>query len=115
MENLTKENFFNELMEKYPAAMANFCKWIDEYKKRVDWHGLFNWNYHAGEKEPDGKDKYRYPKFHEIPYEMQIGIILKWMQEATEQDESMLDVRNDFIEMMELYNSHLNEKNDSIS
>lgn len=41
-EPLTKENFWNGMMEKYPAAMQKFCKWIDEYKIREPWEQLFD-------------------------------------------------------------------------
>jgi hypothetical protein len=40
-QTLTKENFFNGMIEKYPKAMNHFCEWIDNYKKAVDWDGLF--------------------------------------------------------------------------
>lgn len=42
MENLNKENFWNAMHEKYPNAMGEFCKWIDEYKETVGWHQLFS-------------------------------------------------------------------------
>lgn len=61
-QTLTKENFFNEMMEKYPKATGHFCKWIDEYKKAVSWNDLF-----------------RGPsKFHDIPYAMQYGIWIEY-------------------------------------
>jgi hypothetical protein len=59
MENLGKENFWNPMHEKYPLAVDKFCKWIDEYKKHVNWKELF------GEK----------VKFHDLPYELQMGIM----------------------------------------
>lgn len=60
MNNLTKENFFNEIKIKYPAAMESFCKWIDEYKQKNNWGQLFLTGI----------------KYHNIPLEMQIGL---WM------------------------------------
>lgn len=62
-QNLTKENFWNEQMEKFPKSMKIFCAWIDEYKKAVNWTGLF------------GTDQM---KFHNIPYEMQQGIWIRF-------------------------------------
>jgi hypothetical protein len=62
MENLNKENFWNELRELYPEAVDHFCKWIDEYKKEVKWLDLF----------ADGI------KFHDIPFDMQNGIIARF-------------------------------------
>ncbi len=69
MENLTKENFWNELQVKYPRGMQVFCDWIDQYKKKSNWEKLFN---------NGGKTNYDSPihniKFHDIPYAMQLGI-----------------------------------------
>lgn len=59
MKNLNKEEFWNPLYEKYPEAVQLFCDWIDEYKKAV------NWNEIIGEK----------VKFHDLPYEMQFGLM----------------------------------------
>lgn len=82
LENLTKENFWNSLMEKYPIGMKLFCDWIDEYKKTNNWANLFNaakaddreyfdWNGDAVEIEA--------PKYHDLPLAMQIGIFLEFM------------------------------------
>lgn len=60
-DTLTKENFWNGMMEKYPKATKEFCQWIDEYKKEVAWDVLFSTT--------DG-----FPKFHDIPHAMQQGI-----------------------------------------
>jgi hypothetical protein len=57
---LTKKNFWNEMMEKYPKSTKSFFDWIDEYKKEVDWVNLFNEHLNV--------------KFHDIPYAMQQGI-----------------------------------------
>jgi len=57
MEQLTKENFFNQLYQDYPNAMKEFCDWIDQYKLKVNWTKFI----------PEAK-------FHDIPYEMQMGI-----------------------------------------
>ncbi len=65
---LTKETFWNPMMEKYPLATAKFCEWIDEYKIAIGWKELFN----------DGKAWAGgitiAPKYHDLPQEMQIGI-----------------------------------------
>lgn len=66
MKSLTKENFFNELNEKFPKAMSHFCQWIDQYKISIEWHKLF----------PPGI------KFHDLPYDMQIGIIIRYATEV---------------------------------
>ena len=77
--NLNKENFWNALKEQYPEAVEHFCNWIDAYKNEVGWDALFAPGI----------------KFHDIPYDMQNGIIARfdlekfngkkhadWMQEA---------------------------------
>ncbi len=76
MENLNKENFWNELQEKYPDGMKIFCDWIDKYKRDNDWGNLFNFGtpHYA-------KQGWHDPKFHDIPLAMQIGI---WIQFSTE-------------------------------
>jgi hypothetical protein len=58
IQNLTKENFWNRMMEQYPNATKKFCDWIDEYKVSVNWAILFGAKI----------------KFHDLPYEMQVGI-----------------------------------------
>lgn len=76
MEVLTKENFWNDLNQKYPEQMKVFCDWIDEYKRRVDWNTLFN-----GDFTPSGHGYARSPKYHEIPIAMQIGIFYQFLDE----------------------------------
>lgn len=58
MENLNKENFWNDVYAKYPNATQEFCNWIDNYKEQNGWNKLF------------GSDV----KFHHIPVAMQLGI-----------------------------------------
>lgn len=71
-EGLTKENFFNEMMILYPKAMAEFCSWIDDYKKVVNWDKLFPNPY----KDPRIKNPL---KFHNLPYAMQQGIWIEFV------------------------------------
>lgn len=75
MENLNKENFWNAAKEAFPLAVEAFCKWIDEYKAEVKWNELFN----AGN--PLGEGQVQAPKFHDLPYEMQAGIMNKFFIE----------------------------------
>lgn len=70
---LTKDNCFDELMQKYPKAMKIFCNWIDEYKKEVQWDNLFG-NYTA-----TGDIGLDSIKFHDIPYDMQVGIWIRFL------------------------------------
>lgn len=64
-ENLSKMNFWDDCKRLYPKATADFCDWIDNYKKKVNWDFLF---------------KGELIKFHDIPFEMQIGIIMRYFQ-----------------------------------
>lgn len=66
MENLNKENFWDVLMEKHPKAMKEFCEWIDKYKAANAWPLLF-----SGDQ----------IKFHDLPIDMQLGIILWFIEE----------------------------------
>jgi hypothetical protein len=70
MEGLTKENFFNEQMRINPLVTQRFCDWVDEYKSEANWDFLFNAGYGDGTHEPT-----RAPKFHELPLELQEGIM----------------------------------------
>ena len=75
MENLTKENFWNEMMQKYPLATKQFCDWIDEYKKQNNWNKLFNQGYNSF------TGPIPAPKYHDLPLAMQTGIAIEFMQE----------------------------------
>lgn len=71
IQNLNKENFFTESLQTIcPKRMDHFCKWIDEYKKENDWDNLF------------GGGIVKAPKFHDLPFEMQNGIIARYMLEV---------------------------------
>lgn len=75
--SLTKENFWNELQKKYPKQMEVFCKWIDDYKKRVEWDMIFTSN----------------RKFHDIPIAMQIGILMEFtMSQEPDYEQLKMDM-----------------------
>lgn len=81
MENLTKENFWNDLKERYPQAMDMFSNWIDKYKEEVGWDKLF-YN-RCSQPILDGdmnlvEWKQRAIKFHDLPFEMQNGILARF-------------------------------------
>ena len=73
-ESLTKENFWNELYAKYPKGTQVFCDWIDKYKKSVNWTDLFRDHL-------NGDAKFSSPKYHDLPYAMQMGIWFQFEQE----------------------------------
>ena len=77
--SLTKENFWNDLYEKHPEPMKEFCEWIDAYKKEIMWNDLF---FNSRRHNPI--------KFHDIPFEMQVGIILRFIKEKYPQMRSQI-------------------------
>lgn len=78
-QGFTRESYFDALQEKYPQGMEVFCKWIDEYKKAAGWNELFD-NLSSG---------LGGIKFHDIPFEMQIGILCKFMQDQDDSGDSL--------------------------
>lgn len=66
VDNLTKENFWNDMHSECPEAVEHFRNWIDNYKKEVNWETLF------------GGEIVRAAKFHDLPFEMQNGIIARY-------------------------------------
>lgn len=106
-EPLTLENFWNELHNQYPAAVHVFCRWIDGYKERVGWSNFMPAKQvpesvtteiyemrnavselpqkyqekaatQANQVEKQIMEKYRSPKFHEIPLAFQAGILFQF-------------------------------------
>lgn len=75
IENLTKENFWNEMEEKYSLAMEKFHKWINEYKKENNWDKLFNTT------ELPSDYMVEAPKFHDLPFAIQMGIFMQFQIE----------------------------------
>lgn len=111
-QNLNLENFWNEMEKNYPDAFKHFSQWIDIYKKEVEWKKLFN--------EDTISDDYREaPKFHELPLEMQIGILFRYEYEMHQimyydqanpdevipTDQSISHFRNHFMELNRFLNS----------
>lgn len=76
METLTKENFWNSLMDKYSGPLNEFRTWLDSYKKSVNWDDLF-----ANKKIFQREHYWADIKFHNLPADMQFGIILRYMNE----------------------------------
>lgn len=89
--NLNKENTFTpEWHKKFPNVSKHFCKWIDQYKKENNWNDIFQtvmWS--EIHNRPTTKDDYdthqrgeigpHRLKFHDIPIELQYGVICKWL------------------------------------
>lgn len=73
---LTKENFWNEMMEKFPNATKLFCNWIDEYKEAVNWKQLFGYR-----KYPPHGFGINEVKYHDLPHAMQQGIFIEFIRQ----------------------------------
>lgn len=84
-ENLNKENFWNEMHQKYPLAMKDFCEWIDKYKESIKWKSLFNDHFKRGEIKGKGwgetEISFLHPKFHDLPLALQMGIWREYLDE----------------------------------
>ena len=85
---LTKENFFNDMQLSYPNSMREFCNFIDEYKEAVNWNDLFR------NKRIYGVEPKTNRKFHDIPFEMQEGIILLFLKNKSESGYYSTDVKD---------------------
>lgn len=87
-DNLDKEHFFDRMNELYPDASEHFAHWLDGYKKEVEWDRLFNdncvsaYDLHTLPDEPVRMPrKMHAPGFHQMPFEMQAGIIARYRLE----------------------------------
>lgn len=102
IENLTKENFWNEMQEKYPKAMKKFCDWIDKYKSKHGWGRLFNAGYDSGYTlDRDSKmTTTQAPKYHELPIAFQYGMFIEFIGELYHSQGIVGDVRKDLISVI---------------
>lgn len=71
MEGLTLDNYWNLVKDKYPDQLRHFTDWVDDYKRNSEWSSLFR----------DGV------KFHELPLELQAGIICLYINSFYTVDE----------------------------
>jgi hypothetical protein len=84
MDKLTKENFWDFLMVRYPIQVRYFYEWLDEYKKRVDWKDIFNG---IDEEDLKGEDPYEHKPvlatdYYNLPIAMQFGIFMQFAAET---------------------------------
>lgn len=89
--SLSKENFWNKIEELYPKAFAEFSAYIDEYKKSVNWEKLFNGGIHHSP-EQGFHEETRAPKFHELPFEMQTGVVNQFLIGRINEEHNPVDV-----------------------
>ena len=66
MELTLEENFWVDMHREYPKAMTLFGSWIDCYKETHRWNRMVNNDY----------------KYHDLPFEMQIGIFIGFVREV---------------------------------
>lgn len=75
----SKKEYWDPIEQTCPDAFAIFSNWIDSYKKRVNWNLIFS-NYKAG------NELKSLIKFHDLPYEMQIGVLMQFFVETAGPD-----------------------------
>ena len=76
-DNLNKDNFWDTAMELCPITTKCFCDWIDRYKYGVQWEAMF---LPMVPETPNIKATGR--KFHDLPLEMQVGIIFRFFYDG---------------------------------
>ncbi len=72
MENLSKENYWNDLMERFPSSVKEFGDWFDKWKVQY-WNRFFDERF------------YEFTLDH-FPFEMQYGIIFKYFRDEKGMD-----------------------------
>jgi hypothetical protein len=77
-------------------TVDEFCKWIDEYKKEVSWDALFDNHSRLDSAE---NIQHKKIKFHDLPLEMQQGIILRYCQEKIFGAEHVEEQAKEFLMM----------------
>lgn len=108
--NLNKEDFWNEMSEKYPKAVKDFCDWIDEFKVLVFWNDLFNSN--SDYQDYNGKNAPA-PKYHEVPIFIQYGVWLEYLSHkgvvsmSIDTEDLFLSLRNEITEFLQETESQL--------
>lgn len=104
LKELSKLNFWDAIKVMRPLAWEKFDKWLDEYKPDNDWKELFNPMF----KETDVARIYSYPKFHDLPAAMQIGIFMQWMADEAGDTAGWLDTMQEIaIEFFKLMDKGL--------
>lgn len=72
--------FWGECIKQSPKAMNQFLDFIDNYKKENDWNKLFNGGVSLGRfTHSHNAPHTEAPKYHDLPYAMQIGIFFDWL------------------------------------
>jgi len=101
IEQLTKENFWNEAKVKWPHSVAHFCWWIDNWKKMNHWKTL---------QLPIRKDlQVELPKYHDLPAAMQLGVYMQYLTELKVYTYLNLNWPTDFRRLAELTLAYINQ------
>lgn len=111
LRNLSLDNFFNRLKNIYPLSMEYFCNWIDEYKKSNDWNTLFN---EVTLEQGIGQNSFKLkaPKFHDLPFAMQYGILVEFSSHLMNKDFNDSELRVEFTLLMETLNKKIKHDQD---
>lgn len=94
MENLSKE-YFERLESLYPKAVADFRRYIDDYKVAINWPVLFNEGVKTVVTKTDttksvSTDLNYTIKYHDIPFALQIGVVYIWVYEMYDNSPNLL-------------------------
>lgn len=73
-------------MAVHPKEMQVFCVWVDKYKERVHWKGLFSRYFKDQSKASQDHGYDGWPKFHDLPIAMQMGIFAEFAAESENRD-----------------------------
>lgn len=93
MNTMTKENFWNEIEQRWPGEFIEFKEWIDEYKKQVQWESLF----------PILPREHHYTaiKFHHLPDAMQLGVFIQYTKETPHRFDFIIEEGDTFEKIIE--------------
>lgn len=121
MENISKAEF-DEIGAKYPLAYQHFHTWIDSYKASVNYNEMFGdfgkpiLHIKGEVKDFDNSQVghiiqvsncdyeivklHSVPKVHELPFEMQFGILAKFMIEILQDNHLLLQLDKDIFKRL---------------
>lgn len=107
IEPLTKENFWDQLELLNPLEMAEFKKWINQYKTDHNWDIIFNGGLLIRDYSvTSGPNTYNSeaPKFHDLPFAFQVGIFQQFVMESADVNQSA--IRNNSAQLIINYFKH---------
>lgn len=104
-ENLNKSNLFDDIASKFPFALNVFNDWYAKYKIAANLEKVlspvFAQNFKPGTTGgPKNFIGRRHPKFYELPYEFQFGIMLRFMCDIFPENKDQFIMIPEMIELL---------------